>query len=350
VLFLKFHNRIAQYLQAGKIESAGPKDGTLFEQTKRLATWHYQWFVRYDFLSKIVQPDVLWDILMRWPKLYRPSAKSEAERVRLPVEFTLAAYQFGHTAVQRKYTLNQYIGFRSLEHTMFLTGFYGFKDVPGIPTPETPRLPALAVVDPGRMFGWVSGGKRNLAEDFDTLIAPKLFDIPAQIAIVFTLSDSQNLKGAKNRLNRNAGLLSNLPLATLLRGSLVGIPSGQEACALAGVEPLGRDQVGRDDETTNFLRRHGMLDRTPLYYYLMREAEVAGRRTPDGLPAKCLGPLASRIVAEVLLGVLVADPDSIVYSDWRPPPVDFGTGDSPTPIDTLKKFSFFANGYSSEND
>jgi Animal haem peroxidase len=338
VLFLKFHNRIVQYLEAGKIESAGPAGGSLFEQAKRLVTLHYQWFVRYDFLPTMVQPDVLYDITMHWPKLYRPPKKVEAENVRLPVEFTQAAYQFGHSGVQRKYTLNKHLGFQIFLETMLLTGRGEFRGLPGSPHSTHTRLPAIAVVDPARMFGWAPPGKRNLADDLDTLIIKDLFAIPAAIGIVYTLSHFSALK-------RSQGSTLNLPLKTLRHGSLFGLPSGQEACNLAGVEPLGRDQIGRDDETTTLLRRNGILDRTPLFYYLMREAEVAGRRTPDGLPAKCLGPLASRIVAEVLLGVLTADPDSIAYANWRPPLVDFDNGREPTRIDTLKKFSVFADGY-----
>jgi hypothetical protein len=343
VLFLKFHNRIVQYLKAGKIESAGPQGGTFFEQAKRLVKWHYQWFVRYDFLPTMVQPDVLYDIALHWPKLYRPPEKAEAENVRLPVEFTLAAYQFGHSAVQRKYTLNEQLGFQPFSLTMQLTGRGGFTGLPG--NYQHKSLPAMAVVDPARMFGWALGGRKNFADDIDTLIIKDLFEIRAEIADVFFLTGFSGVKGGGKSPSTRPSL--NLPLTTLRHGSLVGLPSGQEACALAGVQPLGRDQIGRDAETTNFLRRNGILDRTPLFYYLMREAEVAGRCTPDGYPAKCLGPLASRIVAEVLMGVLAADPDSIVYSDWRPPLVDFGNGTSPASIDTLMQLSRFACLYKS---
>lgn len=53
--------------------------------------------------------------------------------------------------------------------------------------------------------------------------------------------------------------------------------------------------------------------RTPLWYYVLKEAELrhAGQH---------LGPAGGRIVAEVLLGLLVGDPKSYLSQDpdWRP--------------------------------
>jgi hypothetical protein len=74
---------------------------------------------------------------------------------------------------------------------------------------------------------------------------------------------------------------------------------------MIGVEPLPKDAVG--------LRALGWEGETPLYYYILKEAEVqwAGER---------LGDVGGRIVAEVLLGVLGGDRHSYVNADgdWRP--------------------------------
>ncbi len=52
---------------------------------------------------------------------------------------------------------------------------------------------------------------------------------------------------------------------------------------------------------------------TPLWYYVLKEAELLadGRR---------LGPVGGRIVAEVFIGLLQADPASFVHvrPPWRP--------------------------------
>jgi hypothetical protein len=58
------------------------------------------------------------------------------------------------------------------------------------------------------------------------------------------------------------------------------------------------------------LRLHG---NSPLWYYLLREAEIVeeGRR---------LGPAGGQIVAEVLLGMLAGDPASFLHASptWAP--------------------------------
>lgn len=72
-----------------------------------------------------------------------------------------------------------------------------------------------------------------------------------------------------------------------------------------GLEPLSPEQVG--------LAEHGWEVETPLWYYVLREADVQ----QDG---DRLGQVGGRIVAEVLLGIIDADPDSYrsVYRSWRP--------------------------------
>jgi hypothetical protein len=67
----------------------------------------------------------------------------------------------------------------------------------------------------------------------------------------------------------------------------------------------------------------GLVDRfgehTPLWYYILREAEVlAGGRK--------LGPIGGRIVAEVILGLLHGDPFSFLNMspNWTPTRNRFG--------------------------
>ena len=129
---------------------------------------------------------------------------------------------------------------------------------------------------------------------------------------------------------------------TLIRGSRVGLPSGQEACGLAGVSPLRDEQVGFDGDDNGFLRARGLNEKTPLWYYLLREAELLGIRKFRG--GECLGPLGSRVVGEVLLGVMNSDPDHYLNVDpnWRPLSVVFGGVSERRRIDTLRKFIAFA--------
>ena len=72
-----------------------------------------------------------------------------------------------------------------------------------------------------------------------------------------------------------------------------------------GVEPLGPEQVG--------LAEHGWRDETPLWIYVLKEAEAL--RNGDRL-----GPVGGRIVGEVLVGITDADPESFRSVDptWTP--------------------------------
>jgi hypothetical protein len=71
------------------------------------------------------------------------------------------------------------------------------------------------------------------------------------------------------------------------------------------VQPLTEDELD--------LRRHGWDRETPLWLYILRESAV--RHEGDRL-----GEVGGRIVAEVLHGVVDADPESYLSSepDWEP--------------------------------
>ena len=61
----------------------------------------------------------------------------------------------------------------------------------------------------------------------------------------------------------------------------------------------------------------------PLWYYILKESELPPYN------AQRLGAVGSRIVAEVLIGLLQRDPNSYLYLDaaWKPaPPIAAATG------------------------
>jgi hypothetical protein len=72
-----------------------------------------------------------------------------------------------------------------------------------------------------------------------------------------------------------------------------------------GERPLSAEEVGASSI--------GWSGETPLWYYILREADVreAGSR---------LGPVGSRIVGEVLIGLLDLDPGSVRHApeSWKP--------------------------------
>jgi hypothetical protein len=72
-----------------------------------------------------------------------------------------------------------------------------------------------------------------------------------------------------------------------------------------------------------------LQNRTPLWFYVLREAQV----TADG---EHLGPVGGRIVAEVLYGLIQGDNFSYVSQDpeWTP---TYGTNGTFTIVDMLRK-------------
>jgi hypothetical protein len=77
------------------------------------------------------------------------------------------------------------------------------------------------------------------------------------------------------------------------------------------------------------LKPLGLDTRTPLWFYVLREAEVLAE-------GRHLGPVGGRIVAEVFIGLLEGDRTSYLYQEpnWTPTLTDTG---SFTMVDLLKK-------------
>jgi hypothetical protein len=122
-----------------------------------------------------------------------------------------------------------------------------------------------------------------------------------------------------------------LPVRTLLRGARARLPSGQEvadALVAQGVieseDRLTTAQLTRDrcNHAGTVLKEVGLGDNTPLFFYLLKEAElVAGGLT--------LGPIGSSLVAGVIESTLKADPNSylsVMGPDWKPPLWRFPNG------------------------
>ena len=296
----------------GELADALSRNETVFETAQRLTTWHYQWIVRNEFLHWFVLPEVLKDIERDGARFFKAVAGEQLSA--LPIEFTQGVFRFGHSTVQPRYDINRWSGLVRLRD-LVLTKRNGQNSGP---------LAANRVIDWDR-FTRTWAGNANFAENIDTLISEDMFNLPAAaMPIHFETAPPP------------------LPEMTLFRGSRIGLPSGQEACRAAGMASLKSNQIGFAQEDNDFLIRRGLHERTPLWYYILREAEVLGVRKFRG--GECLGPLGSRIVAEVLLGVMNADTKHYLNVDpsWKPITARLpGTRDLHR-IDGLRKFLAFA--------
>ena len=103
VLFSRLHNR---FLQDAPGDTAGDK----WLHARRQLRWHYQWVVVHDFLRRLVGTALLDTVLVRDAATggFRPDLRFFAWRRApfIPVEFSAAAYRFGHSQVRADYRLN----------------------------------------------------------------------------------------------------------------------------------------------------------------------------------------------------------------------------------------------------
>jgi len=104
-----------------------------------------------------------------------------------------------------------------------------------------------------------------------------------------------------------SGIMAILATKNLRRGLSFGLPSGQGAANGFGITPMTNAQLtsGLPADEINLLNSNGgiLLSKTPLWYYILREAAVLENGDQ-------LGPLGAKIVADTFVRMLKADADS----------------------------------------
>lgn len=302
--FIKFHNKVVDALPGN---TPSP-----FDEARRIVRWHYQWVVVHDFLRKILGGDDVVNDIIKLEKYKVPFGGGTKDikgvlnvdlkfynyrnQPFIPVEFSVAAYRFGHSMIRTNYELN--------------------------PQTEDPND-----VD---IFGEEGHDLRGFQE--------RRVGLEIQWARFFEFSGTPLKPQHSRRIDTQLAVgLSNLPFITdmfkalaqrnLLRGKALGLPSGQ---AVARAMGMTKDDViltpAELNLPTNAPSPEGprnlatvFAENTPLWYYVLKEAEVRCN-------GKKLGPLGGRIVAEVLIGLLDGDPSSYLSAEptWQPKQGQFG--------------------------
>lgn len=314
--FLKFHNAVVDWLGIEKPFLSG---AALFDEARRIVRWHYQWIVLFDFVERLTEPGLVGQIKHGGRRFYRFKT-----RPYMPVEFAAAAYRLGHSMVRESYSHNRV--FRdggtapgSLGLLFFFTGKSGAiigdlaqgadaGDFPGGPGPQA-SLPSNWVIDWRRFFdfGTPSGGDfhLNLSRKLDPLLVPALHTLPGE-------------------MERSAVL----PFRNLKRGVNLELPSGQSVAKAMGETPLAPADIATGPDGAA-AKSHGLHETTPLWYYILKEAEVHHKGAR-------LGPVGSTIIAETFLGLVHGDHNSFLWNraNWKPelPSAD---GDNFTMVDML---------------
>jgi len=303
LLMLKFHNAVVDHL---KKTNPGLSGNPLFLEARRVVTWHYQWMVLFDFVERLTEPGLIRKIKHEGRRFYRFRS-----RPYMPAEFAAAAYRLGHSMVREAYSHNAVFrpgGFAdgTLDLLFNFTGKSG--QIIGELAPENPpsplgplrALPSNWVIDWRRFFDLDTPPEDNFtlnhARRLDPFIVPALHALP----------------GRPQDMTTPAAREFVLPFRNLRRGSQIGLPSGQDVSRAMGFQPLSQKQLsaGADGEAA---ARHDFHKATPLWYYILKEAE----QLHDGLR---LGPVGSTIIAETFLGLVHGDHRSFLWqrSDWKP--------------------------------
>jgi hypothetical protein len=289
VAFLLFHNNAVDVVRA-----AGLTDpDEVFDEARRLLTWHYHWIILHEILPSFIGQHIVDDILTGGRRLYRPGDQVAAF---IPVEFQAAAYRFGHSLVRPSYRAN-------------LKGdngsaFFGMIFDPagqGQADPVDLRGGARA---PRRFIGWQTffdfgDGEVKPRKRIDTRISTPLFHLPLGAIASGTPPTA-------------------LPQRNLLRHLTWELPSGQ-----AVAERMRAPVLTAGDLAELAGYGLGLESSTPLWYYVLKEAQLAGG-------GQHLGPVGGRIVGEVIIGLLQVDRDSYLSREpgWRPTlPSVGGAGD-----------------------
>ena len=339
-LFLKFHNRFAD-----------DHPNWDFAEIQRQVRWHYQYVVLHDFLYRIARRDVIETIL---PHLKSgKSIHEDAPRLRfykprndpfMPIEFSTAAYRFGHSMVRPIYRLNtkQKGGnqndathpnelARGIDGRQFI--FAGLKDrgLNGFN-----KFPREWGIDWNLFFDLTNDKANRIGANrtqpsykIDASLVNPLAFLP-EFSMVNAYPPLDDI--AKLQARANPGAVANLALRNLMRGVSMGLPSGQDVALAMGLTPLSDDdlRVGKATNQLEFLAAPKISEvaggafagKAPLWYYLLAEGahEWSAEKGGDEKAGVQLGRAGSRIVVETFAGMLLGDGHSVLRQapGWFP--------------------------------
>ena len=313
-LWHRFHNKIA-----------ADNPTWPFPRVQQEVRFHYQWVLLHDFLPTIVAKDVLEQVLPpgKHHSLIIDKANLEFFHFRefafMPLEFSAAAYRFGHSMVRPGYRLNDTVGPLPIFAPGNDVDLRGFK----APQPnwaiDWRRLMDLAPLDYGTLVenpdqnDPKNQNRLQLAYRIDTSLVNPLSNLPPSMA--------------KNP--------SSLALRNLERGWRMRLPSGQDVAKAMGLIPLTDDKIligkftGDPADIVSTVAALGdgtsFVGNCPLWTYILAEtveSTVVVKTLEGDKPIKTrkLGPVGGRIVAETFVGLLLADSSSYVSLNplWEP--------------------------------
>lgn len=300
---IRFHNQAVDTL------SADVPRALRFRHARHRVTMHYQWMLRHDLLPRICDPAVVDDVFEHGRRVFEVGA-DPFSMPTMPVEFSVGAYRLGHSMVRESYSWNARFPSHGAPLSLLFTFSGTSGDLGGLPT-----LPSNWIADWRRLYDFTEAGRpdlapppgqANLARRIDPRISDPLADLPPG-AFAGTPADAGRLVG-------------NLAFRNLTRAGMVLLASGQQMAELLrfrGVEvaTLTAEEIMAGDggptlRTLSDAQRAAFTTRTPLWFYILREAELAGGR---------LTGVGARIVVETFHRAMEGSRHSILRDpSFRP--------------------------------
>ncbi len=341
---LQFHNKLVDEDPAAS-----------FRDIQQQVRWHYQWVVVNDFLVKICGKKVVHEILPHldknepiWKNLPKFAFYHPHEDAFMPVEFSVAAYRFGHSMVRPIYRLNTRLNggdnplqaspdevARGLDGRFFIFAGVQQRGLNGFDA-----FPEQWAIDWSLYFD-INGSNTKLGKlraqpsyKIDTSLVNPLgflpeFSLPAAPSNPPLTVDDLQAK-PKDAVHSP----SNLAVRNLLRGMSMCLPSGQDVARAMGLTPIaddnlrvGKAQVADWATNTRLTAVHpSFAEKAPLWYYVLAEAQYEWIQKAQSITGKGneeplhLGTVGGRIVAETLIGLLWADGHSYLRQapNWKP--------------------------------
>lgn len=293
-----FHNKAVTALEPAFADSAA-----CFAAARALVTRHYHWLILNDYLPQILST-ALTRPLARYP--------SRLTRSEVPLEFTTAAFRFGHSMVSAAYDFNANFGRGGRVSTKGarLEELFAFTSRRNMAQRGAglPELPDHWVIDWDRMTRLVPGVEPT---------PPRAFGGAERIDLSFA-PDMLNLVGDSEVAVHGSILFRNL-----MRGFHRRIPFGQVLAARYGVAPLTEAEVqdampqeAAPGPGVKSLRQAagemGLLVETPPWLYFLCESRIreGGQR---------VGPTASHIIADTMVGLMRQNHGSLLNAGpWHP--------------------------------
>jgi heme peroxidase len=262
VAMIAVHNRLVERARADGVAA-----GEVFATAQRQTAWHYQWVILEDYLPRLVGAELAAAVGEEGPRLYRAGADP-----KIPFEFADAAFRYGHGQVRDEFEVNTGSGARRL-----FPDLLGFRPVP-----------AELAVDWRLLFDVEGEPPAQRAKRIDGTLVRSLIEMPPAVTGEVEVDAYRSLAGRD-----------------LERGHTYGLPAGEAVAVEMGETPLSAEEKE--------LVGCGWNGGTPLWLYVLLESAARG----DG---ERLGPVGGRIVAEVLTGLIDADPESYrsVEPEWAP--------------------------------